>query len=77
MDDYNKFTYPGFDVFNIRAGYKIKQVEVWVNALNAGNKYYAIISSKNATATGSSSYSYTLGDPREITVGLAYHFGKN
>jgi len=77
MDDFNKYTYPGFDVFNLRAGYKINHFEVWVNALNASNKYYAIISSKNATTSGSSSYSYTLGDPREITVGLAYHFGKN
>ncbi len=76
MDDLDLYTYGGFDVVNIRAGYQYKGFELWVNAINAGNRFYSTFSSKNATANGSSSYSYSLGDPREITVGLAYHFGK-
>lgn len=75
MDDLDKNTYKGFDVFNIRSGYRWKGFELWVNVINAGNLYYAAFSSKNATASGSSAYSYSLGDPREITIGLAYHFG--
>lgn len=77
MDDLDNYTYKGFDVINFRAGYQLKGFELWVNMLNATNLYYSTFSSKNATSSGNSSYSYSLGDPREITVGLAYHFGKN
>jgi iron complex outermembrane recepter protein len=76
MDDLDQYTYKGFDVFNFRAGYQLKGFELWLNALNATNLYYSVYSSKNATTSGNSSYSYSLGDPREITVGLAYRFGK-
>ncbi len=76
MDDLDKYTYKGFDIVNLRAGYQYKMFEVWVNAINAGNLYYSTFSSKNATSSGSPAYSYSLGDPREITIGLAYSFGK-
>jgi iron complex outermembrane recepter protein len=76
MDDLDVYTYRGFDVINLRAGYQYKGFELWVNAINAANHFYSTFSSKNATASGSSAYSYSLGDPREITVGLAYHFSK-
>lgn len=76
MDDLDLYKYKGFDVLNLRAGYQVKGFEIWVNALNATNLYYSVFSSKNATTNGSSAYSYSLGEPREITVGLAYHFGK-
>jgi outer membrane receptor protein involved in Fe transport len=76
MDDLDQYTYPGFDVINLRSGYRFKSFECWINMLNATNLYYSVLSSKNATANGNSAYSYSLGDPRELTVGLAYHFGK-
>ena len=76
MDDLDLFSYKGFDVINLRAGYQYKAVEIWLNALNVSNVYYSVFSTKNATSSGSSAYSYSLGDPREITLGLAYHFGK-
>ena len=76
MDDLDNYKYGGFDVINFRAGYHVKGVELWINAINATNVYYSTFSSRNATASGNSSYSYSLGDPREITVGLAYHFEK-
>ncbi len=75
MDDLNKYKYGGFDVVNFRTGYNIKNFELWVNVINATNTYYSTFSSKNATSNGNASYSYSLGDPREITVGLAYRFG--
>ncbi len=71
LDNANSGKYPGFDVFNIRAGYKIAGFEVWVNALNAFNKYYAVLASKSTYG-----YTYSLGDPREVTIGVSYHFGK-
>lgn len=76
MDDLDKYKYGGFDVLNLRAGYQIKGFEIWINAINATNVYYSTFSSKNATTSGNASYSYSLGDPREITIGLAWHFGK-
>lgn len=77
MDDLDRYQYPGFDVLNIRTGYKFQHVELWMNLLNATNAYFATIATKNATSAGNASYAYQLGDPREITLGVAYRFGKN
>ena len=77
MDDFNAYTYKGFDVFNLRVGYTARKYEIWLNGLNLGNAYYSVFSSKNATSSGNAAYAYNLGDPREITIGLGYHFGKN
>ncbi len=69
MDDANTKQYSGFDIVNFRTGYQWRKVEVWVNALNAFNKYYAALASKSTYG-----YSYNLGDPREVTIGVSYHF---
>jgi outer membrane receptor protein involved in Fe transport len=74
LDDMNRYEYGGFDVFNLRAGYAIGPFDIWVNALNVLNSYYSTYAAKSA-ATGSGSYSYNLGDPRELTVGVSYKFG--
>lgn len=74
LEDLDQYSYGGFDVLNLRAGYQRKGFEVWINALNATNLYYSVFASRNATTSGSASYSYNLGDPREITLGVAYHF---
>ncbi|MFC4233264.1 TonB-dependent receptor domain-containing protein [Parasediminibacterium paludis] len=71
LDNANTGKYAGFDVFNIRTGYSIKHFEVWVNALNAFNKYYSVLASKSSYG-----YTYNLGDPREITLGVSVKFGK-
>lgn len=76
MDDLNNYQYTGFDVVNLRIGYQYKKAEIWCNALNALNKFYAINATKSSTSSGSASYSYTLGDPREITIGLAIKLQK-
>lgn len=76
MDDLNNYSYNGFDVLNLRIGYQYEQLEIWCNALNVLNKFYAINATKSSTSSGSASYSYTLGDPREITIGIAYKFQK-
>ncbi|HXO74740.1 MAG TPA: hypothetical protein VN824_05905, partial [Puia sp.] len=69
MDDANTKQYSGFDVVNFRAGYQWRQFEIWANALNAFNKYYAALASKSTYG-----YSYNLGDPAEVTIGLSWHF---
>lgn len=76
MDDLDRFSYRGFDVVNFRSGYSIKHFDIWVNMLNAFNTYYSTIATKNATSSGNASYAYQLGDPREITLGIGYRFGK-
>lgn len=75
MDDLNAYEYKGFDVLNLRAGYRWMGFEVWVNALNMFNTYYSVLATKS-TSAGNASYSYMLGDPREVTLGIGYHFGK-
>ncbi|HEX2630201.1 MAG TPA: TonB-dependent receptor, partial [Chitinophagaceae bacterium] len=69
MDPLNTVKYKGYDVFHLRAGYKIKSAEIWVNAMNITDSYYAYTSSKS-----SSGYSYTPGDPRHFNIGISYDF---
>ena len=45
-------------------------MEVWVNALNVTDTYYANVVTKSA-----SGYSYNLADPVNINIGFAYNFG--
>lgn len=68
-DPQNTAKYGGYDVVNLRAGYQYKGVELWVNALNATNTYYAYNVSKSAFG-----YSYTLAEPRNFTIGVSYDF---
>jgi outer membrane receptor protein involved in Fe transport len=70
MDPQNTARYAGYQVFHARAGYRWKGMEVWVNAMNVTNAYYAFIAVKS-----SSGYSYTPSEPRHFTVGVSYDFG--
>lgn len=69
MDPQNTAKYNGYNVLNLRAGYQLKGAEIWVNAMNITDNYYAYIASKSAYG-----YSYTLADPRHFTVGISYNF---
>jgi iron complex outermembrane recepter protein len=71
MDPSNAYAASGFNSFNIRLGYEKNGAEIWINAINAFNKYYAYTSSRSAFG-----YNYTPAQPRNINVGLAYNFGK-
>lgn len=75
MDNLQQYSYGGFNVVNVRAGYDLGPFGVWVNVLNAFNDYYSTIS-QVSVSSGVAAYSYQLGDPRSVTVGLSYHFGK-
>jgi outer membrane receptor for ferric coprogen and ferric-rhodotorulic acid len=70
MDPQNTTKYKGFDVVHLRAGYKWKSFEVWVNVMNVADSYYSYITSKTA-----SGYSYTPAEPRHFNMGIAYDFG--
>jgi outer membrane receptor protein involved in Fe transport len=69
-DPKNTASYSGYSLLNIRAGYQHRNVEIWINAMNITDNYYA-----NNVTKSSSGYSYTLADPRSINVGMAYDFG--
>ncbi|REJ84604.1 MAG: TonB-dependent receptor [Bacteroidetes bacterium] len=69
MDPRNTVKYPGFDIFNLRAGYEFRGFEIWMNWYNLANKHYATIASKSQWG-----YSYQLGEPSHINIGIAYKF---
>lgn len=69
-DAKNTSVYQGYTVLNLRAGYEFRSVEIWINAMNITDNYYANIVTKS-----NSGYSYTLADPRNINIGFAYNFG--
>ena len=73
LDDNNLFTYKGFDLVNCRLGYQYKFIDTWLNIMNITNSYYATSATKS-TSAGNTSYSYNLGAPREITLGLGFKF---
>ncbi|MDR3712262.1 MAG: TonB-dependent receptor [Puia sp.] len=75
MDNLQQYTYDGFNVANVRAGYQIPHFEIWVNALNVFNEYYSTVSQVSVSG-GSAAYTYQLGDPRALTLGLTYRFGQ-
>jgi iron complex outermembrane receptor protein len=71
VDPQNSARYEGFHALHLRAGYNWKGAEVWLNIMNATNNYYAFIANKS-----SSGYSYTPAEPRNVTLGISYDFGK-
>lgn len=71
MEKNNSLVYEGYDLLNLRLGYKTKLFEVWTNVMNLSNELYATVA--RATTWGQS---YSLGNPRSVTVGLAYNFKK-
>ncbi|HEY0356859.1 MAG TPA: TonB-dependent receptor, partial [Flavisolibacter sp.] len=67
MDPKNTARYNGYNLLNIRAGYRYKAFDIWMNVLNAANSYYSNLSTK--TAYGQS---YQLAEPRSFNLGLSY-----
>ena len=69
----NTKTYSGYDIFNLRMGYKlpgsfIKGFEVWGNILNLSDQIYA-------TTVTPYQYgdTYTAAPPRMVSVGIGYN----
>lgn len=67
MDPQNTVRDPGFTLLNLRAGYEWKTLEVWCNVINLTNNYYSINTSKSAYG-----YAYTVGNPQNFNIGIAY-----
>ena len=71
-DPQNTASYDGFTVFNLRAGYKFQQFEVWANCLNLTNKLFANTVEKSAYGT-----SYRPGQLRTLHIGMAMQLQKS
>lgn len=71
MDQQNSKKYDGYDLFNVRMGYKWKAMEVWVNVINATDELYATVARSSRWGD-----SYSLGKPRNVNIGLAYKFSQ-
>jgi len=69
MDTKNTEKYPGFNLINLRMGYKIKNFDLWMNVLNLTDELYATTVSKSKWGK-----SYRIGNPRSINIGVAYNF---
>ena len=69
MDAANTKEYSGYDLLNVRAGYNLRGFEIWTNVLNATNQKYSTRVSASAWGT-----SYSMGDPINVNIGLAYTF---
>jgi outer membrane receptor for monomeric catechols len=68
MDPANSEKYPGFDVFNLRMGYEIKRVDLWIHTLNITDENYATVVNKSAWGK-----SYRIGQPRTIMLGISFN----
>jgi outer membrane receptor protein involved in Fe transport len=68
-DPQNTAKYGGYSVLNIRTGYSFKNLELWVNVMNATNNYYSYITTKSSFG-----YSYQLAEPRNFNIGISYDF---
>lgn len=67
MDPANTEKYEGFHVFNVRLGYAQQRWDIWANVLNVGDALYATNASKSRFGK-----SYSPGDPRNVSLGLAF-----
>ncbi len=70
----NTKTYAGYNLLNLRLGYRLPQpalrgLEVWANVVNLGNALYATLVTANQYGT-----TYTAAAPRTVTLGAGYTF---
>jgi outer membrane receptor for ferric coprogen and ferric-rhodotorulic acid len=71
MDALNTKTYEGYDILNLRLGYERNGFEIWTNILNATNQLYATVVRANAWGE-----TYSVGNPRNVNIGIGYKFSK-
>jgi len=70
----NTKTYAGYNLLNLRLGYRLPQttlrgLEVWANVVNLGNALYATTVTSNQYGT-----TYQAAAPRTYTLGVGYTF---
>lgn len=71
MDPQNTQEYGGYDLVNVRLGYRIGGVEVWANVENVTDELYA-----NTAAKSRWGHSFSPGASRNAVFGVGYNFGR-
>ncbi|HRE39905.1 MAG TPA: TonB-dependent receptor [Ignavibacteria bacterium] len=71
-DPQNTAVYDGYNIFNLRSGYRFKSFEVWVNCLNIADEVYATTVEKSAFGT-----SFRPGQLRTFNIGINYTFNSD
>lgn len=66
---YSTPTYEGYSVFDLKAAYQYKKLEIWGQLLNVFDKLYSIDASYSFGRTR-----YTIGNPRTVHMGVRYKF---
>jgi outer membrane receptor protein involved in Fe transport len=67
----NTIKYEGYNVLNMRFGYKVKGIEIFSNLMNINNALYATNASRGNNLTDRSTF--TPSAPRTIVMGLQYN----
>ena len=63
-------SYAGHTIFNVRAAYRYKNIEIWGHLLNVFDKLYSARASYNRFRNENS---YTIGNPRAVHFGIRLH----
>ncbi|WP_188493839.1 TonB-dependent receptor [Flavobacterium palustre] len=72
QDQVNTVKYSGYDIFNFRAGYQWKGIEIYGNIINLTDKLYAYNVSRANLST--SQPAYLAAAPRTFLLGIQYNF---
>ncbi|MBC7845659.1 MAG: TonB-dependent receptor [Flavobacterium sp.] len=72
QDQINTVKYSGYDIFNFRASYEWKGIEVYGNIINIADKLYAYNVARGNLSTSQSAY--LAAAPRTFLIGLQYNF---
>lgn len=72
QDQINTVKYAGYDIFNFRAGYEWKGIEIYGNIINLTDKIYTYNVSR--TNTANSQPAYYAAAPRTFLIGIQYNF---
>jgi outer membrane receptor protein involved in Fe transport len=72
QDQINTVKYQGYDLLNLKIGYKYKSIEFYGNINNLTDKLYAYNVTRGNLST--SQPTYTAAAPRTFLVGLQYNF---
>ncbi|WP_026996075.1 TonB-dependent receptor [Flectobacillus major] len=68
----NTVSYEGYGIFNFRAGYQWKGIEVFTNIMNLTDELYAYSASRGNNATDRTTF--TASAPRTFVWGIQYNF---
>ena len=73
IDELNTKKYDGYNLFNLRSGYRIWGVNLWMNIINLTDELYAVRVQRSSY--GTKAVTYVPGAGRSVLFGIEYKFG--